>query len=345
MISSFGFCHLLLIGLSFATAAQAAERVSVEDWKKSYAKAVSANDTSKLNKLTDFARLEKVAVPACVDCNSKKKIHEARELFQNKKFAEAEKLYNEIPKGSDLWLQAVEERGWSHFRRDNYEKTLAQTKTLLSPQFIGAIDTEAYFLQSLTQLRMCDYEGVLKTHQMFKEKQRDRIVAIQALAETGENDALKTAIAKIDKFPVRFEDFGESLTQLPLLFYRDIEFQKNLLRLKVAEAALKVAPSSKYNELRINSYNKIKERIKDLAQAETADNAKMIQKLNLIEVETIQRIHTDMQLAQNMYKESKFQKTNSDQLVFEDDGQPWIDELDKYEVVAKTCAKNIRRKM
>lgn len=342
----------LLLGVAFSLSfqANAADRFSLQDWKQSFAKAVNSKNPSQIEKLLDFKLLEAKAVPTCTDCENKKKMKQARELFAKGDYSGAEKIYNEIPKGTDLWLEAVEERGWAHFRRDDFEKALAQTKTLLSPQFVGAVNTEAFFLQSLSQLKICDYEGILKTHQGFKEKQRDRLVEMQGLSKSGVNEALKTVVKKTETFPLKYEDYGDLLTKLPLLFYRDVEFQKQLLRIKVAQAALEVLPDDsslkgRFLNLSHESTLKLQSRIQKLAERETLENAKMVQKLNLIEVEAIQRIHTDMKLSENDYKENKFKKVSDDQLIFMDDGQPWIDELDKYDVAAKACNKGIRRKM
>ena len=352
MISTKGINILLCVLVVVSSTAQAADRFSVQNWKDSFARAVAKNDTAKISDLTNLKKLEDKAVPACTDCDSKKKMGQARDLFAKSDFAGSEKLYNQIPKGSDLWLEAVEERGWSHFRREDFEKTLAQTKTLLSPQFVGAVNSEAFFLQSLAQLKICDYEGILTTHQNFKDKQKSRITEIQALTKTGVNEALKKVIAQAEQFPLSYEDMGEALTKLPLLFYRDLEFQKSLLKLKIAQAALSVVPEGSvagskldFIKLKNDSSEKLQNRIKVLAEQENTENSKIIQKLNLVEVEAIQRIHTDMKLSKDMYKDGEFKKTNEDQLVFMDDGQPWIDELDKYDVAAKSCAKNIRRKM
>ncbi len=343
---------LILFTFTVNLSAQASDRFSVEDWKQSFAAAVSKNNVQKLNQLTDLQKIETQAVPKCVDCENKNKLRQARDLFSKGDYAGAEKLYNQIPKGSDVWLEAVEERGWSHFRRENFEKTLAQTKTLLSPQFVGGVGTEAYFLQSLAQLRICNYEGILTTHQMFKEKHKTRIIEIQNLSNTGVNNALKQIVQKTSKFPLKYEDFGELVTKLPLLFYRDLEVQRHLLNLKISQAALTVLSDTsssiykvKFTQLKSDSSAKLQKRIQVLATEENAASAKIVQKLNLIEVEAIQRIHTDMGLKDESYKLSKFKKTNDDQLIFMDDGQPWIDELDKYDVAAKSCVKGIRRKM
>ncbi len=334
-----------------ASHAVAAERFSTGDWQKSFHTALQKNDTAKALQLIDFKTLEATAIPACVDCESKKNMAKARELFAQGKYTAALELYNAIPKTSDLWLQAVEERGWAQFRQDNFEKSIAQAKTLLSPQFSGITDTEAYLLQSLSQLRICDYAGVLETDRKYKESQRTRLVEMQALASSGMNANVQKAIDKVEQFPLQYADFGDTLPHLPMLFYRDTEMQKQLLRHKVAQAALASLADGQMLSLRSQlvgvqeeSFGKIKARMQVLAQQDLDKAAIVLQKINLVEIETIQRVHADLE-AKDLYKKNQFQAVNSDQLVFKDDGRPWIDELDKYEVAAKVCSKGIRRKM
>ena len=247
-----------------------------------------------------------------------------------------------------------EEKGWAYFRQGDFQKSLAQTKTLLSPQFGEVVASESYFLQSLTQLRLCDYKAVLETHAIFKDKQKARIVEVQALTETGMNEAFAKVINKTDKFPLAGVEIADSLLHLPGLYFKDQELQTQLLNYKVAEKAIAVLNQNGSNmpklqnsleKMKQESFAKLKNRMSTLAQIETKENQKILSKLNLIEVETIQRIHTDMKMSESLYKKGKFKQTDEDQLVFMDDGRPWIDELDKYEVTAKACPQNIRRKM
>lgn len=348
---------ILMMTFSAAHSAQAADGFSLSKWKEAFSEAVRKKQTSQLASLSRLNTIESKAVPNCVQCSTKLKMRQARELFDQNQLDAASRLYYQIPKGSDLWLEAVEERAWVHFRKDEYEKAIAQTKTLLSPQFVGAVGSEAYFLQSLSKLRICDYSGVLETHQLFKQRQRQRIVDMTTLAQTGTNSALQALLKKDLQFPLQFEEIGDAVTQLPLLFYRDKKIQINLVRLKVAQAALAILPETSFQELNSQlsasywlkiqkeSSKALFERLKYLAKDELESHSKMIKKLNLIEVEVIQRIHTDQKLSQKDFKESDFRNVSDDELIFMDDGQPWIDELDKYDVVAKSCQKGIRRKM
>ena len=339
--------------MSIATSAMAEERFSVDAWGQSFKTAVKANDSKNLVSLLDMKVLEKTAL-ACLDCSNKEKLEKARELFAKKQFDASLALYNQIPKGTDYWFQAVEEKGWSYYRQNDSEKAIAQSKTLLSPQFAEVVNPESYFLQSLSQLKICDYKGIFATNQMFKEKQRARIIDVQNLTKTGMNNAFSNVIAKTNLLPLQAKDLGDSFLHLPILYYKDMTLQSELLRYKVTQKALEILKSENSTMVKLqgslermnqDAMSKLKARMAMLAQQETEDTKKIVQKLNLVEVEAIQRMHADMALNDAAYKKGKFKETNDDQLVFMDDGRPWIDELDKFEVSAKACPQDIRRKM
>lgn len=349
-----GFSAVTLLTLPvFSQTKSSAVKTDVKTWSMAFANALENNKSAENKNLLDFRAIESKVVPSCIDCVSQEKMKQARQSFEKNDLSTAEKLYNEIPKSSDSWFEAVEERGWIAFRQDRFESALAQSKTLLSPQFASIVNAEAYLLQALSQLRICDYEGVLKTNSLFKDKQKNRITEIQNLIKTGQNQALIDFLSQVKTFPLDSGEFTSSLSSLPGLFYRDIKVQKAVLNYKLAEAGINVSEemdSNTYkNQLTVikkRSFQQLKSRIKELAQAETNKNFKSIQSLNLIEVEVIQRIHHDLDIKEKLYsKESNFKDVNSDKLVFMDDGHPWIDELDKYEVKTKSCDKNIRRKM
>ena len=344
---------LMVTALSVGHNALAAERFSVKAWGDSLEASLSEKSGKKTLELLDFKNLEGKVAISKEDNNSKTKIKKARELFAQGKYSQALALYNEVPRGSDYWFQVVEEKGWAQFRMNNPEKALAQSKTLISPQFAEVVNAEAYFLQSLAELKICDYKSVFKTTQAFKEKQRDRIASVQSLSKEGFNEAFLNVLKKADKFPLTAADMGDSMLKLPVLFYKDLELQKQMIRFKASQKGMEVLASNnaqrtlqtQLDQINKEAFVNMKVRMQQLAANETVENKRIINKLNLVEVEAIQRVHTDQQLADSAYSEGKFQATNSDQLVFKDDGRPWIDELDKYDVVTKSCAQNVRRKM
>lgn len=344
---SIALSAMTFVVCAFPTSAFASERISASAWATQWATDVK----NKKNPKYSTVELEKKALATCSDCENKESLKKGRELFAQGQFEKAIAHYDKIPRANTYWLSAVEEKGWAHFRQGNFEKTLAQTKTLLAPQFASISNSEAFLLQSLTQLKMCDYKGVFETHEVFKEKQKKRVLEIQNLAKTGWNDALTQVLKKADRFPMTLSDLGEAAGQLPLLAYKDIEFQRQILRFKASEKAINSLDSSyarvkgALEKVNGESLSALKARVKVLAQDETQDNFKVIQKLNLVEVEAIQRVHTDLALTDELYQKSDFKDVADNKLVFMDDGRPWIDELDKFEVSSKACVQGLRRKM
>ncbi|MGZ3797759.1 MAG: tetratricopeptide repeat protein [Pseudobdellovibrionaceae bacterium] len=337
---------VLVVSMSVNLAAansSAEDRLSVQNWSEKNIK----------NPLVYFDGLDKKLFSTCDDCDNKIKMQTARKLYAKGKYDEARALYDQISKGSPYWLEAVEEKAWTYFRQDQLESALAQAKTLLAPQFASYVGSESYFLQSLTQLKSCNYKGVFETNRLFKEKQKVHLAEIQTLSKTGTNEALKNMMNEADNFPMRFSDVGENAPHLPQLFFKDVEFQRQLMRYKISEKALNTLKldggsldlQSSFEKVKATSASLLQKRIKELAVQETNDNFKIVQKLNLVEIEAIQRLHADLDLDKNSFKKGPFNNTTSDQLVFVDDGRPWIDELDKYEVRTKTCTPNLRRKM
>lgn len=343
---------LLTVLLGFSTLVQGAQTLSVEDWGRQFSQSLDAKQSQKALALLDFKKLE-TQVTTCVNCELKKKIREARERFAKGQFDQALSLYNQIPKGADYWFEAIQEKGWSYFRKNDAEKAIAQTKTLLSPQFSEVVSAEAYFLQALSQLKICDYKGIFETTQLFKEKQKARILSVQKMTTEGFNNAFLNSLKTVKTFPLKASELGDSLTATPVLYYKDVDLQKAILRFKFSQKALEVLRlrqtqatlQTQLDKINQEAFAQMKERLKVLAQQENEDNSKILTKLNLVEVEAIQRIHSDMSLDQNMFSKGEFKDTHEDQLIFMDDGRPWIDELDKYDVAAKACPQNIRRKM
>lgn len=280
----------------------------------------------------------------------------ARLLYSQGKFEQALALYDQIQPGSDQWLQALEEKGWAFHRQKNFQKALSQTKTLLSQAFTPIVGSEPFFLQSLSQLKICDYKGILETHELFKKSQKKRLVEIQSLAQTGDSVALSQLPAKASRFPIPFKDIGEEAKVLPRLFHRDLAVQSALLEIRLSQVGMEEIgkrsniPNSqtlmeKLSKIHSRAQAHLKSRMKQLAEIENEENFKMIQKLNLIEIETIQRIHADQELDRSLFKKGQFAQASKDDLVFPDDGHPWIDEVDKFQVKVNSCPQNIRRKM
>jgi hypothetical protein len=349
---------ILLMPLMLVTSAKAAT-LSVSTWEKDLK--TSLNSGKDVAPFFDMSKLQKETLTP-VETADRKNMREARELYAAGKFDDAIAKYNQIEKGSDYWLEAVEEKGWAYHLKGDFEKSLAQTKTLLSEPLVQVVGSEPFFLQDLSNLKICDYKSIFNTDQEYKDTQKQRVSAIEQLANQGSSEAMMTVAAKVENFPLTFDQVGQETKMLPRLFYRDLEVQKRLMQMKLTErgSALlqnRMNSASDAEKARLTKVVELlkksnaqataayKARMQILAKTEDKQNRMMLQKLGLIEVETIERMHADQKMNRKDYSKGKFSEVTADQLVFPDDGHPWMDELDKYEVSANACPKNVRRKM
>lgn len=245
----------------------------------------------------------------------------ARNSFEQKKYVESIEEYNKIPQTSDRYFLALEEKAWAHLQLDQYDKALAHTRTLTSSALTGLVGTEPFLLQALIQLKICDYVGVFQTLKDFKKYKRTQIEAIQSLAKTKQNGVSRKTLETWITNTEDWKQLGPALSQMPQLFYHD-------------KIMLSAAKSKNMKAL--------EDRLQKLAITENNENYRILQKLNLIEVESIQRVHIASEF--NRKQGETIEKSSND-LVFKDSNEVWIDELDSYQATVNRCKKKSGRTM
>ena len=190
---------------------------------------------------------------------------------------------------------------------------------------------EPFFLRTLADLKICDYSDIFKTLKNFKERERARLVELQGLSKTG-----KSAVSEklLDHWVKSGDDhFASSdLSVLPRGFQND-EFMKRhfseargfynetqqLIKLQAQEpqvselAALRVQAQQGYEK----AWGRLRTRMNLLAQRDLAEMSKILQKLNLVEVEAVQRMHVDHKLQPASQKFA----LNADTIDFPYDGE------------------------
>jgi hypothetical protein len=340
--------------LVFLSVSAFAQTFSLESWKQDLETSIETGKPALNQVLSANSIAAKIFRASSKDS---KIMEKARLAFGKEKFSQALNLYNLIGKDSPYWLEAVEEKAWTFHRQQDFERSLAQTRTLLSEPLIQVVGSEPFFLQALSQLKICDYAGVLGSNKLYKETQRERILALEDLAKSGQSVSLSKVIESADEFPLKFTDAGSQARLLPRLFFTDKTLQIAILKKKMALIGAEVLKSHSASNPKLaklsmtlskgalGAEQAIRLRIKNLAKSEVEQNDKMIQKISLIEVETIQRMHSDKEMDPDNFNKGSFTKLSENELSFPDDGNPWLDELDKYQVKANACPRNIRRKM
>lgn len=246
---------------------------------------------------------------------------DARKLFENKKFNESIIEYSKISKKSDRYFLALEEKAWAYMHLQQYDKVLAETRTLTSPVITNLIGAEPFLLQALAQLKICDYVSVFQTLKEFKSLKRNQISAIQDIAKKKSNavskQVLQTWMINVDDW----KQIGPQLGMMPQLFYHDI------VMVRAAKAKNMTA---------------MEKRLQELAVQENNENFRILQKLNLIEVESVQRVHIATEFNR---KQGETVEKNSDNLVFKDSNEVWLDELDSYQATVNRCKQKTGRTM
>ena len=150
---------------------------------------------------------------------------------------------------------------------------------------------------------------------------RVQIEAIQQIAKNGRNAVSHATLEKWMQKPEDWKAIGPFLPQMPQLFFHD--------EIMLRAAAAKNMPAMEH-------------RLQELAKIDNNENYRILQKLNLVEVESIQRVHM----------ESKFTgtqggvKPGTDDLVFDDNkNDVWVDELNSYQAKVSLCQKKSGRTM
>ena len=267
----------------------------------------------------------------------------ARVLYQRNELDQALRAYHQIPKSSPLWVESVEERAWAYLRADDFDKSLGESITLLSPALIGLVGPESYFLANLLSLKACDYPRIFKNSELFKQRHKEHLQAIQSLADKGSNPGLGAALERFDKNGVSVEAAGPQIAFIPRPAFRDTEFLRlmTLRRQLTLESAKGAALGVQVPDLAAQTQSlraQAVERLRRLAGREVAEYRQILNKMHIIEGEVIQRLAMDDNLKGKRNQVAKFADGGDDTLVFPyKSDEVWFDELDNYKARVKDC--------
>ena len=154
--------------------------------------------------------------------------------FQQKAYDEAISYYEKIPRKSDYWLIAHEEIGWTYLLKNQPNRTLGYTQTLMHPVLMNQVGPEPSYLHALASIQVCDYLEAIRTLRNFKVRFTSKIKALRELLTTGRTPAtkhLRKQFFNLKKTPLDMLDIGWQFKDLPFLVYRD-EFLFDFLKIE-----------------------------------------------------------------------------------------------------------------
>ena len=279
---------------------------------------------------------------------------QGRVLYQKKDLEAALEAYEAIPKSSSLWMEAVEERAWTHLRRDDFDKALGTVTTAMAGALAPLAGPETFFLANLMAYKACDYTRVFNNSETFKKRHHQRLGDLQELAKTGTNHEIGDVFARFDKDGVSKESAGPLVSSMPRNMFRDKEIVRDmesrrqlLLEVKRGGEVLEGSRSIGGNALlerALSSEQAQTERLKQqafirtrvLANADLKEYRMVLNKMNIIEGEIIQRLSMDDNMKGERSKLPKVEE-KGDVLVFPVTDETWMDELDNYKARVKDC--------
>ncbi len=279
----------------------------------------------------------------------------ARLLYQRAMYAPAIKYYEKIGKSSEYWTDAQEEMAWAFIRKGEPQNAMAISKSLVTPAMVNQAGAEGFFVHSLSQLKVCDYPGVIDSLSEFSK----RFKARHAVLEKVNADKV---IEMLNGAKIARQNLGKEALGLPRLVSRDdrlfhfaqaqkhFENEANAAEVIYAKSLSTTGLQGYFDKLRQSTMMRSQSasanaqtRVKELAKIEAGEIREILRKLHIVEAEVIQQVS----IADRLIAKSGgpvTEKTGStgskakDVLKFPAEKEFWFDEIGNYRVnVKKAC--------
>lgn len=286
----------------------------------------------------------------------------ARLLYQRAMYAPAIKYYEKVPRSSEYWTDAQEEMAWSFIRKGEPQNAMAISKSLVNPAMVSQAGAEGFFVHSLSQLKVCDYPGVIASLTEFSKRFKERNAVLENVSKTSENKEAAKVIEMLKTKKVARENLGREGQALPRLVSRDERLYHFAQAAKNFEAEAKAADLVYAKSLAMTGlqgyFDKLRKttldrahtaqasaqmRVKELAKIESSEIKEILRKLHIVEAEVIQQVAVADRVIDKTRQPAaeKAGSTGSkarDVLKFPAEDEVWFDEIGNYRVnVKKAC--------
>ncbi len=172
-------------------------------------------------------------------------IHQARLLYEQKKFKKAVVIYAKIPKTSYLWPYTLLEKGWAYYKIQDYNRTLGLVSTYNAPILADYFFPEAEVLRALSYYRMCWFEETNKVANEYLSQVEKSEQLEKTLREYNESSFIKEVI-KLTRKGTGEQSFVQGLI---LQIKKRIRFSQDLLSYLRLQKELKSIKTMKRNAL------------------------------------------------------------------------------------------------
>lgn len=201
-------------------------------------KADTFSDRAKNKKLKRYFTIIK---ESCV-------IHKARLLFKERKYEEALKAYEEIPKTSYRWPYILMEKAWAAYHLGNYNRVLGLLVTYRSPLMTSYFFPEAEVLSSLSYFRLCLWNDSLHLIDQYYKVYRPHADALKSILLA--NKSSHTYFLKLLLKPIKeMEGMNPFVRNLMTQVRKKVKFSLDLINYQKAQNELKFIKKLKKSPL------------------------------------------------------------------------------------------------
>lgn len=175
-------------------------------------------------------------------------IHKARLLFKERKYEEALKAYEEIPKTSYRWPYILMEKAWSAYHLGNYNRVLGLLVTYRSPLMTSYFFPEAEVLSSLSYFRLCLWNDSLHLIDQYYKVYRPHADALKSVLLS--NKSSHTYFLKLLLKPIKeMEGINPFVRNLMTQVRKKVKFSVDLVNYQKAQNELKFIKKFKKSPL------------------------------------------------------------------------------------------------
>ncbi|MBI5547854.1 MAG: tetratricopeptide repeat protein [Deltaproteobacteria bacterium] len=276
----------------------------------------------------------------------------ARTYFGMGRYSDAVATYDEVPRFSEYWDEALFENGWARFQNDDWGGALGSLQALHAPQFAGSFQPESWIVKATVYYYTCLYDDAKGALDAFEKIYLPINEKLKPVVETDkgndfyyalmapENQTLPRSVKnylRANRRLVQFKAFGDELlrekeTIEKAQVWKGSKLQADMLGFIEQGRALAVQLTGATVKRRLTEasqniigFDSQKEILKfEVAKAETAG----------LEVRFDARAHMDQQ---SIWR-PKMPATNWEYWQFQ--GEFWLDEIGYYQYTLKSgCMK------
>lgn len=263
----------------------------------------------------------------------------ARAYYSQGDFEKSVASYENVPRFSEDWYDAMYESGWAYFQNAQFGRALGMVHSVHSPYFDDRFRPESFVLKSTTYFQMCHFDRVRKTLDVFfamyepMSDELDRWLE----ADLSAADFVDVVVDGRENFPeqVRLRVVGNRKFQRYLEQLRTADSELDRARTEFPDGAFKGQLLGLLEDLRSQWTGLVGRLARDLTLRQAASLEDFLNQARIIQFETADAERKMLEAGKDITKGPRAKGPrpfvpNAKFQYWAFNGEYWIDELGYY---------------